>query len=206
MAKLITQGGVLERTFVLTGARMGKTITLGKKFDFVNGRYTARGTSEELKNVQHLLGKFYSAVPEGDPKIQESKDGQRKIYADRQNAKRGEQVGSGVQLDEQVPSKETTPEEQRDGEAASGGEGDIRTSGDGHERATETLDPELQKIRNALMRLDPENPEHWNATGDPRIDVIAAFTGNQGIVRKNIKAAYPQFNRETAKALKKDAA
>lgn len=53
-------------------------------------------------------------------------------------------------------------------------------------------------ISNALKQLDPNNDEHWTATGQPRIDTVKAMLGDTSITREALDTAMPGFNREIA--------
>lgn len=53
-----------------------------------------------------------------------------------------------------------------------------------------------EKIREALLGLDPQNDEHWTADGAPRLDVLANALGDQKVTRADVLAAAPGFSRE----------
>lgn len=50
----------------------------------------------------------------------------------------------------------------------------------------------------ALAQLDPANDAHWTDDGLPRIDAVAAITGNQFVKRKDITDAAPGYTRDSA--------
>ncbi len=54
------------------------------------------------------------------------------------------------------------------------------------------------KIIDALLKLDPNNDDHWTADGLPRMEVVEEFAKKKGIKRAEVTAADPEFNREVA--------
>lgn len=89
-------------------------------------------------------------------------------------------------------------------------------TGDGHEDAgvikfEELADiPEPQEphsvgdsdIKAALLKLDPNNPDHWakrGATaGKPSLSAVEAALGRAGVTRDDVEAALPGWNRDEA--------
>lgn len=51
----------------------------------------------------------------------------------------------------------------------------------------------------AISLLDPENPDHWTADGKPKMAVLEEFT-NGNLTRAEVEEAFPEFNRDTARA------
>ena len=56
----------------------------------------------------------------------------------------------------------------------------------------------MMNITKALAALDPGNDDHWTADGAPRVDAVAALTGNAEVSRQEITDAAPQLTRESA--------
>lgn len=50
-------------------------------------------------------------------------------------------------------------------------------------------------IKNALLKLDPANDDHWTDDGLPRIDVVTEFAG-KSVKRAEINKAFPNFSRQ----------
>lgn len=50
-----------------------------------------------------------------------------------------------------------------------------------------------QEIKDALLKLDVKNDDHWTGDGSPRVDAL----GIKGLKRGDIVKAAPQFTRET---------
>lgn len=55
------------------------------------------------------------------------------------------------------------------------------------------------KILAALAQLDPTIDDHWTADGAPRLDVVAALSGEK-VTRAEVTNADPEFNRDKARA------
>lgn len=53
-------------------------------------------------------------------------------------------------------------------------------------------------IAAALLKLDPENDEHWTQGGKPSVDVVRELLGDDEIKRGNIDDVDPDFDREKA--------
>lgn len=58
----------------------------------------------------------------------------------------------------------------------------------------------MNKVVEALGKLDPSNDNHWTSDGLPRIDTVRMFAGNQALTREAITAAIPNFSRLIAAA------
>ena len=57
------------------------------------------------------------------------------------------------------------------------------------------MDPTLkQEIIDAVAQLDPNNPEHWIGTGQPRMDVVEEAVG-QPLKRPQVEEATDSFRR-----------
>ena len=57
-----------------------------------------------------------------------------------------------------------------------------------------------EKIKAALLKLNPENDNHWTADGQPRIDTLRMMAGDPSITREAIVLADANFNRDSARA------
>ena len=55
------------------------------------------------------------------------------------------------------------------------------------------------KIQAALQKLDPANENHWTADGSARLETVKFNNGGEAISREEIDAAFPGFNKDTAK-------
>lgn len=62
---------------------------------------------------------------------------------------------------------------------------------------------ELDDIRVALSRLNPENLEHWTIDGLPKVDEISNRLCEE-VTRQQITEADPEFNRAKARKMKAD--
>lgn len=171
-------------TLVLTGGRAGQTVTLGN-LPFVEGRYTLRGDLSTMGGLLRYMARIYAAFPEGSEELakhQEPENG--KAHADATAAGRqAEQVSGHVQPD---GAPDETADDSGGAAGAGGAAAEHYTSGDRHEDA---------RIREAILKLDPRNTEHWTSDGRPRMDAVEAKYGSAGITRKDVEAALPDFRR-----------
>lgn len=56
----------------------------------------------------------------------------------------------------------------------------------------------IDKIKQALLKLDPANDNHWTADGIPRLETVRQLVGDNTVDRISINAALPGFFRATA--------
>lgn len=59
-----------------------------------------------------------------------------------------------------------------------------------------------ERLAAALLKLDPENDEHWTKLGKPAMAALEQFYGSADITRADVGAAIPQFDRDVARASK----
>lgn len=50
------------------------------------------------------------------------------------------------------------------------------------------------EIRGAILALDPDNDDHWTASGDPAVRAVAEMSG-KAVTRESIAAAAPDAKR-----------
>lgn len=56
-----------------------------------------------------------------------------------------------------------------------------------------------QKLIDAIMSLDPENPNHWVGSGLPLIGSVEKIFGQGGLNRRIVSEALPDWNRSSAR-------
>lgn len=56
----------------------------------------------------------------------------------------------------------------------------------------------MDKIHEALSKLDAQNDNHWTQDGLPRLDTIRILLGDPALTREALTAAAPEFNRTAA--------
>ena len=167
---------LLKTTFILTGPLAGKTVKLGSlPFPFVGGKLTIQATPKDLGLYAQFLERNWQALPENDPRL-ETTNGQCDIPEDEE-----ESVPSEVQ-----PNRAGAPTRG----TAEDGSGLVET-GDrlgwtGGDRSEEIVD---QKLREAVLKLDPTNETHWTVHGKPALDVVAKFLGSSNVTRRQVDAA-----------------
>lgn len=58
----------------------------------------------------------------------------------------------------------------------------------------------MEKLIEALQKLDKANDNHWTSDGLPKVDTVRFLAGDQTITREQISAAAPNFNRNSEDA------
>lgn len=54
----------------------------------------------------------------------------------------------------------------------------------------------MKTLIEALVDLDPENPNHWTSDGLPKLDALKFATGNASLTRSDVTDAAPLFTRD----------
>ncbi|UPT52966.1 hypothetical protein [Hafnia phage yong3] len=54
----------------------------------------------------------------------------------------------------------------------------------------------MKSVIEALLDLDPENPNHWTDDGMPKVNAVKFATGNPQLTREDITAVAPDFTRD----------
>jgi hypothetical protein len=191
----------VRTNYILVGPHAGKTITLGNRFNFVKGSLPWAGDGDAFVNVSKLM-ETYQAYPQDHPKVAEASNGKRTVHVDGKNTVGSKQVEGGVQSDKQIPSEEDADNGGGTTDSEAGSSGNAGSGGNGPGSADETVDPEIARIKTALLTLDVNDDTHWTKNGEPTIEVVAGAANVPTLVRKQIKLAYPGFNRELAASLK----
>lgn len=57
----------------------------------------------------------------------------------------------------------------------------------------------IAAVRDALVKLDPENDEHWTSTGLASVDAVRLLADNAELSRADITEAAPKLTREEAR-------
>lgn len=191
---------------ILTGFYAGKTKTING-YDFVKGELVLKG---ELAKLDGLIAymKAYGAFLQGSEELAEAqaRDALTKGGSDGTDAILDGQGGSS---EGGVPTNLTSPGTgsgdgatgtSTDG-SGSGAEGDgVQAGREADAKAQAASDPNVLKIIDALKSLDPTNDDHWTDAGLPLVGIIATASGIVNVTRKDISAALPGWNRETALA------
>ena len=191
---------------ILTGHYAGQTILINGS-QFIKGELPLKG---DLKSMDGLIRYMatYNAFLAGSDELYEAQA--------RDAALKGATDGTDTILDGQSgPSEGGAPSDESgtspgsgdgangtptDG-AGSGSEGDgVQAGREADAKAQAASDPTVLKIIDALKSLDPTNNEHWTDAGLPLVGIIAAASGVPNVTRKDISAALPGWNRETALA------
>lgn len=54
----------------------------------------------------------------------------------------------------------------------------------------------MKTLIEALLELDPDNPNHWTSDGLPKVDALRFATANPSLTRDDITTAAPMFTRD----------
>lgn len=180
---------VIQTTFVLTPPLEGKTLRLGD-YGFQEGRCTITAPADQMALHARFLERNWQAYPEGHEALKEKPNGQRDLQPNPEGAQGDLQPeGAGA------PSGDGSDAGQGDAGGETGNQaGGLAPEGDGQA-------PELnEKLRKAVMTLDPVDDSHWTKDGKPAMTAVEKLYGSSGLTRADVDAAAPGFNREKAAA------
>jgi hypothetical protein len=202
----------LRYQFELFGVLKGRTKVINGHL-FEEGRCDIICDDNSAPYLRRYLSS-YGAYARGTPEYAEvkkledgSNDTDKGGERDATDEVQGE-LPKVQQQTEETPSD--TGEEPVDTEAGQTGE---RSDRDGHghtgvptltefQNRTEPTEPEAvasETIKTAVLKLDPENENHWTSMGLPRVDAVEEAYGKAGVTRGDINAAFPNgWNRDAA--------
>lgn len=181
----------VKTTFVLTGPLAGQTVNLGSlPYRFAEGRTTLIAPVEEMPLHAQFLERNWQAYPEGHEALKETNDGQRDFQPNP--------AGDASNL--QPNGEGTAPGDDSDAGQGDAGAATVNEAGglvaEGNGQA-----PELnEKLRKAVLALDPADDSHWTKDGKPAMTAVEKLYGSSGLTRADVDAAAQGFNREKAKA------
>lgn len=208
--------------FLLTGQLAGKTITLGD-YQFVEGRCEITDDPVQLALHARALEVNWQALPENDPRheqiaaamaelidktAEELANEQREIPPGGNGPDRTAEVHGGSEPEAPAADSAAIVGE-ADAGAPAGGAERAAADADGHQegvsqdagQGSSEAKPEVnEKLRNAVLGLDPKVDANWTKDGKPAMKAVEAAYGSAGITRADVEAAAPGFNREAAKA------
>lgn len=207
---------VMQYTFRIFGPNKGKSIRLGNH-QFMDGICRLNGAPEHMGHVQRVLS-YYGAFAMGTDEYAAALKAEEGDSADGAGrAEEGTEPGPAAAVSGEVQSEGGEPAPQADedrGGYADGPEGGsgVRAEGRGREDAgvpqfedpSSVKAPESPKgeanmaLAAAVMKLDPENDEHWTKAGLPALAAVESAFGRAGVTRKDVEAAKPGWSREAA--------
>lgn len=172
---------IVTKEVVLVGPNKGKSMILAG-VEFKDGKATLSGPLSDVEKMFKYLHRCWQVqyadqVGGDDGNVQDTPD------PDENGAPRGDS-GEGEQGSAQ--------------EGATDGSEPAGT--DVHGQDGQANPPVTnQRLLDAVMKLDPENDEHWTKIGKPAMSAVEGFYGSADITRADIEAAAPGYTRETAK-------
>lgn len=211
----------------LTGVNQDKTVDW-PPFKFVNGVAELVAQREDLEKYAHYAAVSYQAYPEGHPMIKtindqvaadlaaeaEKQDGQRDLQSQGGSDPDGSgAVHGGVQSDGAGTGAEGAAAGSGDAGAGAGQSGGL-PDGNGQQAqlnsepvAQQTQDTQgptepvaqvNEKLRRAVLGLDPSDDSHWIASGKPALAAVEKAYGSTGLTRADVEAVAPGFVRQPA--------
>lgn len=207
---------VMQYEFRLFGGRAGKTAVInGHKF--VHGIHKAVVSPHQAAPLIKVLS-FYAAYAKGTPEYDEAMEAEK--YggsAVHEDAEQGasDEVSSGVGSDGSESAASPADDGPGAGDSAADG-ARSGASGDGHGHAgvlkfeeaasipqpSEPASVGNEDIKVAVLKLDPENDNHWVNTGAhkdrPRLSAVEDAYGKAGLTRQDLEAAIPNWTRNDA--------
>jgi hypothetical protein len=202
---------LMRYEFHLFGPLNGKSMNIGGH-QFIAGKYQIVAKPEDAKFVIRYLS-HWQAYAKGTPEYAaavEKENGAGKVQGDARSGQ-AEALSGNVQSD----GREFTPSQvdEVSGHAGSAQrEAGLRSEGNGHTDAgvpnfeeADSLKPPTEPtvlpsetLRAAVMKLDPDNVDHWTQAGLPKLSVIDEVLGRAGATRKDVEAAVPGWTRDKA--------
>jgi hypothetical protein len=213
---------VLTYTLELFGPRKGQTININGH-QFLNGVCKENIPTEAASSLLQVMS-YYDAFAAGteEYKLAEAKDKAAEAENGADEVHEGpvsgepDPVPSDAGSDGAGPAEEPTVlsvEPDAAETETSGGD----SSGDGHEDTgfvkfeeladiPEPTEPDSvgdPDIKRAMLKLDPNNPDHWakrgRDAGKPKLSAVENAHGKAGLTRADLEAALPGWNRDAAR-------
>lgn len=201
---------------VLTGAKTGQTVTLGKH-SFVNGVAEIQASYEAMNAVLTYMGRAYQAYPQGSDLLAATQDRDRAdgllrdLQTDSPSPDRAPAPVQGVgdHAAGSIPGPRALHGSGDDGHQA-GGSG-LVSGGSGHTDsglgkgmepgAQQQSDAVIRSVRAIVGQMNPHVAEQWTDDGLPSVAYVAESTGTPSITREAIEIACPGWNRNKAEDL-----
>jgi hypothetical protein len=206
----------MDMEFILTGAKTGQTILLGKHA-FVNGACKVFMTPESANAILTFLGRSYQAYPRGSAELEVAQERDREygLLNDLpESPKKADGSPDSVSGDsDHAPGSVSDPRALHGGadDGSEAGRSGLVPGGAGHEDAgmgegvESGEDFEPLALTHAVQRicglLDPKQDEHWSDGGLPSVSYVAAAVRNERVSRELIDQACPGWTRLRAEDL-----
>lgn len=186
----------------LFGPLAGATKTINGHH-FSNGICRLEGQPENLSGAIKYL-RLYQAYPVGSEEYRAAKE----RTSGEHNPEANSQHGSPVQVQRELQpngagATAQAPADVGAADESAAGNPGVLPAGDGQEDAglpSEPAPPEVtnEKLAGVIRALDPDNPSHWTKQGRPSMAAIEEAYGSTDITRRDVSAAVPGWDRETA--------
>lgn len=192
----------VERRMILTGAREGYSGRLGN-FTVENGVINLRGNDGDVLAWTHYIGVMWQGYPEGDPRIKAAKEaihGKRGVHkAPFGDGDGSSPVSGGGQPDGQGAGAEAAAVGSGSASGAPGAAGVLPDGNGQPQKLKEPVAIVNDKLKRAVMTLDPANNEHWTTDRKPSLTAVAALYGQSGITRADVEAVAKGYRRPAPK-------
>ena len=207
----------MQYEFRLFGGRKGQTVSInGHKF--IQGIHHKVVAPVQAATLIKVMG-YYGAYHKGSPAYEAALAKEQELGTDEVHS--GAQCGPAAEVSDAGESAGAGPaasgsSDERDGAVAASvdGTGD-NPPGHGHAHTgvpkfedgplPEPFEPASvgnADIKTAMLKLDPENPDHWvkagAAAGKPKLNAVETAYGRAGLAREDLEAALPGWTRDKA--------
>ena len=179
---------ITSLTLVLTGPLAGETMMINGR-QFRNGRTTIVEPANKLDGAIRYYGLYYQAYPEGSAALSaaQERDRLRKLKKEEGDGQRDHSeapVTDGnapVRGDVQPTGAGTGPEAPAVGPvdaAAPAGSAPSVAGGDGQPGPDAAAADRLDRLRQAVSRLNPKDKVDWTSDGLPSVDAVTRLFGS----------------------------
>jgi len=175
----------------LTGPREGETIELNG-LAFTDGIAEYTGSEPEAANILRYFSRCYAVV-------EVDKDG-NPLNPPKETTDVGIQNQSAENPDQSLSGNSDQGAGADSNGTAQLGSNDQANADNQNGQAEPTVAKVDERLRAALLQLDPTNDEHWTKLGKPAIAAVEPFYGSSGFTREDVEVAIPDFSRDVARA------
>jgi hypothetical protein len=199
---------------ILTGPYAGKDAHLNG-YDFEDGVLELYGTMEAVQGVVTYMGRAYQAYLEGSDELKfaqnrdmENANGEYNFEGQTQPQEGEDHSPGDIQPEGSGSDSVSAIDGVGSGEDEEGAEGGV-SDRDGHEDSGVSTTAAGQsgsfaaeknlELKKAVLSLDVDNDEHWTKAGIPALAAVEVAYGYNGITRKDIQKAAPEWDRDRAR-------
>jgi hypothetical protein len=209
---------VMQVTLRLFGPYAGKTMSINGHH-FVDGNLTLNIASAAIAAFTRVMS-FYGAFAKGTPEYDAALAAEEIINGGSSvQESSGDRGPDEVQDPVRQNGSEPTPQAPAVGAVPTGDTAENAGFDSPGYRYTDAGVPKFEErantpqpseptatvnadIRNAVMKLDPEEKSHWVQSGPdkgkPKLSAVETSFGRAGLTRQDVESAIPEWNRDKA--------